>query len=115
MQNFQIVPEPPKTYDDIARRTVPDPDGGWRPTPEQLERTREGIREQSASETELLGRVRDALTAAHIDVSKVQLDIDREQVTVRGEVKRLTDMVEIENAIAAVHGVETVVDLLVIA
>jgi len=109
------VPEPPKTYDEIARRTVPEPDGGWRPTPEQVQRTREGMIDHSPEETELLGRVRDALTAAHIDLSHVQLEIDHEQVIVRGEVKRMGEMVEIENVIAAVPGVETVVDLLVIA
>jgi len=33
-----------KTYDEITRTTVPDPDGSWRPSPEQVKQAHEGFR-----------------------------------------------------------------------
>ena len=33
-----------KTYDEIVRTTVPEPDGSWRPSPEQVKQAHEGFR-----------------------------------------------------------------------
>lgn len=109
------MPDTPKSYDEIVRRTVPDPDTSWRPSTEQQERSAAGIREQSEAEHELRGRIEQALATAQIDTSRLTIEIDREHVTIRGEVRRASEMMQIENVIARVRGVETISDQLVVA
>ena len=42
------MPNPPTTYDEITRRTVPEPDTSWRPTKEQEREAFQGHREMDA-------------------------------------------------------------------
>src|SRR5689334_20509745 len=50
----------PTSYDDIVRRTVPDPDSSQRPSERQEQQAREGFRAMDADETALAARVRAA-------------------------------------------------------
>jgi len=106
---------PPRSYDDIVRRTVPDPDSSWRPTREQEKRAYEGFRALDPEEQELEERVHDALLAAGLDASTLQIEIDRDRVILRGQVRDHESLMRIPSVVGQVDGVRAVVDQLVIA
>ena len=72
----------PKSYDEINRKTIPEPDGSWRPSPEQVKQAHEGFRAMDADEQQLHARVVAALSG----MSGVDVEIDRDRVTLRGQV-----------------------------
>ena len=76
----------PKTYDDIVRTTVPEMDSSMRPTREQEQQAREGFRATDADEQALSARVSGALAGSGLDVSKVNVEIERDRVVLRGQV-----------------------------
>lgn len=106
---------PPRSYEDIVRATVPDPDTSWRPTPEEERRAFEGYRALTPAEQRLHDRVHDALLAAGIDTMPLDIEVDRDRVILRGQVRdhRLLD--RIPEIVRQVEGVGTVIDQLVIA
>jgi osmotically-inducible protein OsmY len=105
----------PKTYDEIVRKTVPEPDSSWRPTPEQVQQAREGFRAMDADEQQLHQRVIAALSSAGIDTSAVQIEIDRDRVTLRGRVRDQDALTRVAQVVGEVDGVSAVLDQLVIA
>jgi hypothetical protein len=106
---------PPRTYDEIVRATVPDPDSSWRPTPEQERRAREGFRALDPDEQRLSDRVHDTLLAAGIDTTQLHIEIDRDRVILRGHVRDHHALSRIPDLVRDVEGVGTVIDQLVIA
>lgn len=99
----------PKSYDEITRKTVPDPEGSWRPTEGQETSAKEaGYQALDASEQDLHDRVRDALIAQGIDTSRIAIEVLRERITLRGSVTQGTKLDAVEKA---VHGVAGVSDL----
>ncbi|HEY5949902.1 MAG TPA: BON domain-containing protein [Kofleriaceae bacterium] len=109
------MPNAPRTYDEIVRATVPEPDSSWRPTPEQEQRAYEGYRALDADEQQLYDRVAAALTSAGMDASGVQIEVDRDRVVLRGQVRDRDAMMKIPSIVGQVDGVSAVVDQLVIA
>ena len=105
----------PKTYDEIVRATVPEPDSSWRPTPEQERQAREGFRATDDDEQQLHERVLAALTSASIDPSAINIEIDQDRVTLRGQVRDRETLTRIAQVVGEVSGVSAVVDKLVIA
>ncbi len=104
-----------KTYDEILRSTVPEPDSSWRPSAEIEARAYEGERVLDAEEKALSARVSDKLLhVVDVDVSCVQVEIERNRVSLRGHVRQYRDLPRIENALATVPGVEEIVDYLVV-
>ncbi len=101
----------PKTYDEIVRRTVPDPEGSWRPSDEQV---RQGYRALDDDEQDLHDRVRDALIAMAVDTTRIAIEVEGGQVTLRGTLPRDHDLHRIETTISRVEGVDNLVDWLVI-
>ena len=97
-----------KTYDEIVRTTVPEPDGSWRPSPEQVKQAHEGFRALDADEQQLDARVRAALG----DVQGVTIEVTRDRVMVRGAVADPTRVAEV---VRSVEGVAAVDDQLVSA
>ncbi|MEO8842211.1 MAG: BON domain-containing protein [Kofleriaceae bacterium] len=97
-----------KTYDEINRVTVPNPDGGWRPSPEQVKQAHEGFRALDADEQQLEARVRAALGG----VQGVAVEVSRDRVTLRGSVSA-EDLVRVPDLVRAVDGVAGVDDQLV--
>jgi hypothetical protein len=87
---------PPNSYDDIARRTVPEPDSSFRPTAEQLEDTRAGRLALDADERALLEAVRQRLTA----YPQIAATVEGRRVTLEGAVadpatlQRIVDLVQ---------------------
>lgn len=106
---------PPRSYEDIIRATVPDPDTSWRPTTEEERRAFEGFRALDPEEQRLHDRVHDTLLEAGIDTMPLDIEIDRDRVILRGKVRdhRLLD--RIPDLVRTVEGVGTVIDQLVIA
>ena len=103
----------PTTYDEIIRATVPDPDSSFRPSAEQVQQAREGFRALDGDEQALADRVRAALAASGVPSSRVEFDVERSTVTLRGAVADATALVKLGDAVRALDGVE-LVDRLVI-
>lgn len=104
----------PRTYDEITRATVPDPDSSYRPTPEQQRATAAGELFVSADERALHDAVSNALSGSGVDVSDVSFEISGTRVTLRGRVDDVHLLPRIEAAVRDVEGVGDIVDLLVV-
>jgi osmotically-inducible protein OsmY len=104
----------PKSYDDIVRNTVLDPDSSERPTREQEREAREGFRAQDAGEQALHARVVAALAASGVDATGITVEITGELVRLGGEVADAAALRALEAAIAQVQGVDTIHNQLVI-
>lgn len=114
------MPTPPRkvatSYDEIVRNTVIDPDGSIRPTKEQVSRAYEGARHLTDEEQELYARVSDALLGVDgLDVSHVDIEIDRDRVTLRGAVADAPLLSSTEDVVRGVDGVGSVINQLVVA
>ena len=99
----------PKSYDEITRKTVPDPDGSWRPSPEQVKQAYEGFRALDADEQALQARVQAALAGK----GEVTVEIDRDRVILRGRVRDPKDLTRIPELVRGIDGVGSVDDQLV--
>lgn len=102
-------------YDDIVRKTVVDPDTSQRPTRQQEEEARQGFRALDPDEQVLHDRVQQTLSALGPRAASVNVEINRELVTLRGQVADLETLGAIENAVARVTGVETIHNQVVVA
>jgi len=98
----------PKTYDEITRSTVLDPDSSQRPTREQERQAREGFRAVDAGEHALHARVTAALAGSGADVSKVTVEVSGDMVRIAGEVADSAALRALEDIVARVSGVETI-------
>ena len=105
----------PRSYEEIVRATVPDPDSSWRPTVEQEHRAYEGFRAMAPEEQRLCGFVHDALLAAGIDTTRLNIEVDRDRVILRGEVHDAATLSRVPDIVRDVEGVGSVIDQLVIA
>lgn len=108
------MPNPPITYEDITRRTVPNPDSSFRPSREQEREAFQGHRAMDADEDALYQRVREVLRNSGIDVDQVSVEVERDRVSVRGTVVDDSDLVVIPELIRDIEGVGFVDDRLVV-
>ncbi len=67
-----------------------------------------------ADERHLSALIRSALAASGVDVDHVEVEVDRDQVTIRGEVRDRAALARISEVIRAIDGVDELVDQLVI-
>jgi osmotically-inducible protein OsmY len=111
----------PKSYDEIVRATVPEPDSGFRPTrdEEQLARHRDpddhSTHGHTQRELDTLARVEAALRAdPNIDTSDVHLDIDREALVITGTVPGTSTSARIDDVVGAIDGVERIANQLIV-
>jgi osmotically-inducible protein OsmY len=95
----------PHSYDEIVARTVPEPDGSFRPTPEQLHDTREG--RVLATDDELLAEQIDA-ALQRAGAAGITCEVEDARVTLRGAVRDLGTLDRIERMVRAIEGVEEV-------
>jgi osmotically-inducible protein OsmY len=100
----------PKTYDEIVRKTVPEPDSSFRPSPEQVRQAYEGFRALDADEQALKDRV-EATLGAH---AGVDVEVEHDHVILRGKVSSPDALRRILDAVRGVDGVGAVDDQLVI-
>ncbi len=104
----------PRTYDEITRNTVPEPDSSYRPTSDQERAAFEGERILSGDEQVLHAKVATVLGSSGLDVSRVSIEIDGTRVTLRGMVTDVHLLPQLENAVRSVGEVEDLVDLVVV-
>ena len=100
----------PKTYDEIVRKTVTEPDSSFRPSPEQVRQAYEGFRELDADEQALKDRVEAALRAH----PNVEVEVQRDRVILRGKVSGPEEMRQVPELVRGIEGVGAVDDQLVI-
>jgi len=98
----------PRSYEEIVRQTVVDPDSSVRPTLEQEKSGREGFRALDADEVTLQQRVLGALASSGTDISRVTVEITRDLVTLRGRVPDSGMLRVLEDTVARVPGVDTI-------
>jgi osmotically-inducible protein OsmY len=105
------------SYDDIVRRTVPEPDSSFRADvdEEHLSRHRAGKaadhlpHDATPEEQQTLARVRAALEAdASVDLSLVLLAMDGREVVLKGSVPGPSTSARIEDVAGRVEGVDRV-------
>ncbi len=104
-----------KSYEDITRATVPNPDSSWRPSVAEERRAFEGYRAMDPAEQVLFDAVHDALLAQGIDTTTLHVEVDRDRVILRGQVIDHETMMRIPGIVKDVDGVHAVIDQLVIA
>jgi osmotically-inducible protein OsmY len=107
------MPKSPPTYDEILRRTVIEPDSSFRPTPEQMAQG-PGFRAMDRDEQQLLDRVRGVLASSGVEVAHVEVEVERDRVTLRGKVSDQIAMTRVPELVRGVDGVHEVIDRLVI-
>lgn len=105
---------PPRSYDDITRRTVPEPDSSFRPTKDQERAAFEGERILSTDEQALHDKVASALRNARLDIEEVSIEIDGTRVTLRGRVDDHHILPLLESAVRDVADVGDIVDLVLV-
>jgi hypothetical protein len=103
------MPQPPRSYDEITRATVPGPDSSFRPTLLQEQQAREGFRMLDEDEHALHDKV-----AAAIGRDGIDFEIERTRVTLRGHVATGAQLTELEDRVRAIDGVSEVDNDLVI-
>ena len=103
-----------RTYEDITRATVPQPDSSFRPSEDQERQAFEGYRALDEEESALHARVMDALRDSGINWQGVAIDVCGTQIAVRGTVDEASDLMRIPELIRNVDGVSSVDDRLVV-
>jgi hypothetical protein len=109
----KIMPSKPPSYDDITRKTVPEPDGSMRPSAEQIERAYDGTHTRTADDLRLLAAVQSSLQG-HPDGGRVGVEVRDGRVELRGSVSQSSSMSEIEDRVRGVEGVSSVENKLVV-
>ena len=107
-----------RTYDEIVRDTVRDLEGSVRPTAHQEQFAREGHRELEPYERKLRDRVLEALEEALRTTTSTwafQVDIDRDTVKLRGQVRDAAMLRLIEKTVKSIEGVVDVDNRITIA
>lgn len=108
------MPRPPRSYDEITRSTVVEPDLSFRPTPAQIAEGALGRRAMFDDELDLLERIEGALEERELKLPTVQIEVVRDKVVIRGSVPEIAMIRAIEHAVATVEGVATFEDHLVV-
>ena len=103
---------PPKSYDEIVRGTVIEPDGSWRPSVEQeaegLARTGPGYPEEDALRRTIIDRL------ATARITGVGVEVHRDRVTLEGSVGDPAAVGLIQAIVEAIPGVGSVENRLVV-
>lgn len=105
------TPRTPRTYDEIVRRTVIEPDSSFRPPPEQEHDALTGpyVR-HDAEERAILGEVLDL--ARELGAAQLDIEVRRPRVTLRGRVPTMRLARQLVDRVEELDGVDEVVDLM---
>jgi hypothetical protein len=111
----QKSPPPPRSYDEIVRRTVPQLDSSWAPTEAQERDAYAGKHVYTPAEQALLHRVHEALIdVPGVDLRGIEVDVDDRRVTLRGHCANARAAERVVHALSSMDEVSDVVDRLVI-
>ena len=106
--------KPPVSYEEITRKTVPNPDSSFRPSKEQVAAAFDGTHTRAVDERELHTAVQAALQT-HAEGGQVSAEVRNDAVELRGQVTRASSLDEIEALVTGVPGVGSVANKLVVA
>ena len=107
----------PSSYDEIVRRTVPEPDGGQQPSKDEQDvaRHRAGLaadhvpHELSKEELAALVAAQRLLDAdPQIDMSRVRLGIDGRELILKGQVPGPATKARIEDIVMKLDGIDRI-------
>jgi hypothetical protein len=122
LQHLIVMPTPPpripRSYDEIVRRTVPDPDSSFRPDERQVAEADARFRDQRLSaqmtdqERALYGRVAEVVFAT---ADEIGFEVDRGTVILHGSVRDPRSIRRIEDRVREIDGVDHVDNRLVVA
>jgi osmotically-inducible protein OsmY len=107
----------PSSYDEIVRRTIPEPDGGQQPSKSEQDvaRHRAGLAADhvphalSRAESATLTAAQRALAAdSAIDMSHVRVAIDGRELILKGQVPGPSTKARIEDIVMKIDGVDRV-------
>ena len=110
----------PKSYDEIVRGTVPDPDTSFRPTPHQEGEADERFRvarlraQMTDQERMLYASVAEALLASRTPRGDIGFEIDGGRVLLHGSVRNAGEISRIESIVASLEGVEEILNRVVV-
>lgn len=104
--------EPSVTYEDIVRRTVPDPGGSPRPSvaAEQAALTAASL--VDAEQSVIRDRVREIVD--QLAAGAIEVEVDGDAVTLRGRIADPAILARLEDAVARIDGVRTVANRIVV-
>ncbi len=105
----------PRSYDEISRHTVLNPDGSFRPT---IEQEAEAIEHRHVLEAErdLHARIKEALLLARdVLMNGVFIEVEGSRVKLSGRVRGQRSLQRVEDFVAGIEGVTRVVNRLVVA
>jgi hypothetical protein len=106
----------PRSYEEITRRTVPNPDSSWRPTEQQEEDAFAGRHFHTEDEQKILAKVTDALLdTPGVDMCGVNVEVEDTRVTLRGRCTNPSAIARIVRAVNSIEEVSEVVDRLVVS
>ena len=103
-----------RTYEDLTRATVPNPDSSFRPSEEQERQAFDGYRALDPDESALHARVMDALRDSGLNWQGIVIEVSGTHIAVRGTVDDDVELTRIPELIRNVEGVESVEDRLVV-
>ena len=98
----------PRSYDEIVRRTVPNPDSSWRPSREQETYAQQHT--VTPEVQEICDDIHDALITAGIDASTLRCMVDAEHTVIRGWAPDRKSADRIIAIVEGVPGVKSVID-----
>ena len=102
-----------KSYDEIVRSTVPEPDSSFQPTPDQVRDGRHGARAQDGDERALEGLVSAAVSG--IAISNLEVEVEHGRVVLFGQVASAEVLRQLEARLAEVPGVGSLDNRVVVA
>lgn len=102
-----------RSYDEIARKTVVEPDSSFRPTEEQEHDAYTTPNTRANEERELFLKARDVLLGFP-DGDRISIEVEGTRVILRGSVPHIARLVAIVRSVGAIDGVDEVVDKLVV-
>jgi len=107
----------PSSYDEIVRRTVPEPDGGQQPSKDEQELARHraglaadhvphGLSKEESAALVAAQRLLDA--DPQIDMSRVRLGIDGRELILKGQVPGPATKARIEDIVMKLDGIDRI-------
>jgi hypothetical protein len=105
----------PRSYEEIVRNTVIDPDTSRRPSEAEEQEAFEGLRALTAEEQEIFDRIDAALIRSGHELQHVTVEVSGDRVTLHGAVRDPEALARVLDIVRDVDGVGEVVDRLVIS
>ncbi len=110
----------PSSYDEIVRRTVPEPDSSFRPTTDQVaqageeSRSERQLAQMTDDERALHARIAQAIASVQ-RLGEISFELDGGSVTLSGRVHDAASIQQVESLVSAVGGIASINNRLVVS